>query len=117
MELNSYYQDRGMMKYNGFYLSEHTSSLEKEKNNRYAVISGKDEMTLETIYEVIDYSFFKNEQVSIQLNIKDIEGNFLPDVYGFIKGYDELGIYIDHMKIPLEQIRHIVILETTKWYQ
>ena len=71
----------------------------------------------EDIYEVIDYSFFKNEQVSIQLNIKDIEGNFLPDVYGFIKGYDELGIYIDHMKIPLEQIRHIVILETTKWYQ
>ena len=78
MELNSYYQDRGMMKYNGFYLSEHTSSLEKEKNNRYAVISGKDEMTLETIYEVIDYSFFNSILKEVPCPISVLLTHILP---------------------------------------
>ena len=31
------------MKYNGFYLSEHTASIEKDRNNRYAVIAGKED--------------------------------------------------------------------------
>lgn len=117
MELNNYYEDRGMMKYNGFYLSEHTSSLEKERNKRYGVITGKDEMSVESIYEVIDYSLFKHQQVSMQLNIKNSEGNFLPDIYGFIEGYDEANIYINKVKIPLEQIRHVLLVEISKWYK
>lgn len=117
MELNSYYEDRGMMKYNGFYLSEHMASLEKDRNNRYAIIAGKDEMSVEQIYELIDYALFKDKQVSIQVNVRDIEGNFMPDVYGFLNGYDETGLYINDIRIPLEQIRHVMLIETTKWYE
>lgn len=117
MELNQYYEDRGMMKYNGFYLSEHTASLKKEITNCYAIIAGKDEMTVDQIYELIDYALFKNQQVSIQVNIKDIGGNFMPDICGFLEGYDETGLYINHIRIPLEQIRHVMLLEATKWYQ
>ena len=117
MELNQYYEDRGMMKYNGFYLSEHTASLKKERDNFYAIIAGKDEMTVDQIYEVIDYALFKDQQVSIQVNIRDIEGNFMPDVCGFLEGYDETGLYLNKTRVPLEQIRHAMLLETTKWYQ
>ena len=99
MELNRYYEDRGMMKYNGFYLSEHTASIENDDTNRYAVIAGKDEMTAEEMYELIDYALFKYQQVSIQLNKKDIEGDFSPDIVGFIEGYDETGLYINNINV------------------
>ena len=117
MELNRYYEDRGMMKYNGFYLSEHTASIEKDRNNRYAVIAGKDEMAESDMYQLIEYALFKYQQVSIQLNMKDIEGDFLPDIFGFIEGYDETGLYINETKVPFDLIRHVMLIETTKWYE
>ncbi len=116
MELNAYYNDRGVKKYNGFYLSEHTATLDKERNNRYATIAGKDEMSPEQLYEVIDYALFKSKEVSIQLNMKDIEGDFLPDVCGVIDGYDEVNLYVNQVAVPFNQIRHAMLLETKTWY-
>ena len=117
MELNDYYHERGIVKYNGFYLSDHTSQMTKEENERNRVILGEEEMEEREIFETIDYALYKSLPVSIQLNLKDLEGNFLPNVSGELKGYNEASLYIDDYKMPLCQIRHIVLLERTKWYK
>ena len=49
--------------------------------------------------------------------MKDIEGDFLPDIFGFIEGYDETGLYINETKVPFDLIRHVMLIETTKWYE
>ena len=76
IELNDYYEDRGIVKYNGFYLSEHTADINKASTERNKVIAGRDQMSMELIFEIVDFAIYKNKRISIQLNIKDIEGNF-----------------------------------------
>ena len=38
-------------------------------------------------------------------------------VIGFIEGYDETGLYINETKVPFDLIRHVMLIETTKWYE
>lgn len=118
MKLNDYYHDRGIVKYNGFFLSEHTADLNKEQKETNKVIAAKEQMSEELIFEIIDFAIFKNKKIAVQLNIKDIEGNFMDDVVGFIKGYDEDEIYLsEDMTVPLSQIRHVIEIENSVWFK
>lgn len=115
MKLNDVYQDRGIQKYSGFFLSEHTAELNKDITKNNKVVLGKEKMTEELIFEVIDFSIYKNTQVAIQLDIKDANGNFFEDISGHIEGYDEECIYLNEIGVPLNQIRHIVTKEASSW--
>ncbi|MBO0477966.1 hypothetical protein DOK76_12910 [Vagococcus sp. DIV0080] len=117
IELNDYYHDRGIVKYNVFFLSEHTSGIEKTSSERNRVIADREKMSEELIFEIIDFSIYKNKKISIQLDIKDIEGNFLDDYVGFVSGYDEGFIYLDDVAVPITQIRNVLELETKSWYR
>ena len=117
IELNDYYEDRGIVKYNGFYLSEHTSDISKASTERNKVIAGRDQMSMELIFEIVDFVIYKNKRISVQLNIKDIEGDFLEDYIGFVSGYDERFIYLDTIPIPITQIRSIIELDEKPWYK
>lgn len=117
MRLNDVYQDRGIVKYNGFFLSEHTTSLNNEQKETGKIIKGKEQMSETLIFEIIDFAIFKSKRISIQLNMKDIEGNFLEDIEGFVNGYDEENIYLDDIKVPLMQIRHVTEIKATNWFK
>ncbi|MFW3539820.1 hypothetical protein [Vagococcus fluvialis] len=117
IELNDYYKDRGIVKYNGFYLSEHTADINKTSTERNKVIAGRHQMSMELIFEIVDFVIYKNKRISIQLNIKDIEGNFLEDYTGFVSGYDERFVYLDNVPIPITQIRSVIELDENPWYK
>ncbi len=74
-------------------------------------------MSMELIFKIINFEIYKNKRISIQLNIKDIEGNFLEDCTGFVSGYDERFIYLNSMPILIPQIRNIVELDEKLWYK
>lgn len=57
----------------------------------------------------------KRRPVAIQLEQLDMEGKYLDDVVGMIKGYDELGIYIDDQKVDYDEIRHVELYDWHKW--
>lgn len=67
IELNDYYEDRGIVKYNGFYLSEHTADINTASIERNKVIAGRDQMSMELIFEIVDFAIYKNKRISIQL--------------------------------------------------
>ncbi|MBO1087125.1 hypothetical protein [Enterococcus mundtii] len=115
MRLNDYYNDRGIQKYNGFYLSEHSSEINNTNQERNKIISGKEQLTEEEIYDLINYSIYKSRKVAIQMNIKDINGNFLEEIRGFINGCKDDIIFLNSTEIPLSQIRHIRIIKNTNW--
>lgn len=117
IRLNDIYQDRGIQKYNGFFLSEHTTSLNENDSEQSTIIPAKKQQSETLIFEIIDFAIFKNIKLAIQLNIRDIEGNFLPDVRGFVSGYDEEYLYLDDIGIPIDQIRYVVELDSKNWFE
>ncbi|MGY3765625.1 hypothetical protein ACWOAH_03610 [Vagococcus vulneris] len=116
IKLNNYYYDRGIQKYNGFYLFEHMREVDVDQKIRDNLITAETEMTESDIFEIIDYSLYKDLEIIIQLNLRDMEGGYMPDIRGKLMGYDEDYLYIEDMTIQLNQIRHISLEEAKAWY-
>lgn len=103
------------MKWMGFYLSEHTSTIEKEKKERRFVWPQKPQMTIKEISALLEQARLTGRAVIIQLEEMNLEGLYPPDVSGPILGYDELGIYIGKQKVHYDEIRHVAIDQFKKW--
>jgi len=105
------YQDRGMVKWAGFYLSEHTSSMEKEQTKRRNPEVLKQEMSEDEIENVLSFALLKNQFVSIQL-LEIEQGVFKgKTITGKIVGYDNGLIQIvtqygKEVGIDFEEIYH-----------
>lgn len=118
IELNHYYHDRGIKKYLGFYLSEHTRELHQLDKEQSLVNEGKEMMTFDDIFDVINIAIMKQIPVVIQPNVANSEdGSFFDEIKGKINGFTETTIYIDDLSIELSLIRHIEFTSDVKWYQ
>lgn len=118
IELNHYYHDRGIKKYLGFYLSEHTRELHQRDKEQSLVNEGKDMMTFDDIFEIINTAIMKQTSVVIQPNVANSDdGGFFDEIKGKINGFTETTIYIDDLPIELSLIRHIELTSDAKWYQ
>lgn len=109
------YQDRGMGKWGGFYLSEHTAEISKDDKQRKKINVKKERMTAEEIDQVLHAARLKTEMISIQKEIVDQDNNYMDDVVGYISGYDERGIFLGEEKIDYDEIRNVSIVPFRKW--
>lgn len=116
-EFFKYYQDRGMKKWGGFHLSEHTASIKQEKKEKQVIILPKCRMTTDEIEQLLALSLKKNKCIAIQKEEVDINGHYQTDVVGQIKGQSSAGIFIEEELIEYDSIRHVEIVETSKWHQ
>lgn len=115
IEAKSIYHDRGMIKYQGFYLSDHTALLKKLYANEAKNNLKKEQMSMEDIDRVLFTARQSNKPIAIQLELLDQEGQYFDDVIGFIQGHDSLGIYIADQKVNYDEIRNVEITELKKW--
>ncbi|WP_273951015.1 hypothetical protein [Leuconostoc mesenteroides] len=102
------YRERGKIKWNGYFLSDHTSSLTKEGIQRNAITKKLPAISLNDAQDILRHASANYHAVAVQQNIKDNEGNLIPNVTGLINGFSELGVYIDHQFIAFEDIRTVV---------
>lgn len=109
------YQDRGLLKWIGFYLSDHTEKLVKEEQSRKNVNLAKEQMESEEIQKILQTAVLKRLPVKIQKEERDINGYFSDDIIGQINGGDELGLYIGGQKIGYDEIRNIELMDWHKW--
>lgn len=74
------YQDRGMMKWQGFYLSDHTSSLQKvdKKDQMKLNRTHSDKMEIEEIEKIINTAVVKKLPVRIERSVQDKDGYVAP---------------------------------------
>lgn len=90
------YIDRGMIKWQGFYLSNHTSALDAEHETKGKILERKvwPQMTVKKIIDVINKAIVKNKIVKIQTNKYDSNSVFeslvIERINSFVK--DELNI-------------------------
>ena len=109
------YEDRGMKKWQGFFLSEHTANVHKENQRINKVVPQKRKMTQGEIGQIFEFAFNNNRQVVVQLEIKDAEGKYFDDTVGFILGYDELGFMVGDTKVHYDEIRNVELFNFKKW--
>lgn len=109
------YHDRGMKKWAGFYLSEHTAIMETLKQTEQAVATQKEQLTASQISDILQEALLKDLTIAIQKEEVDSDGHYSQDSIGKIQGHDELGLYIDGQKIGYDEIRHVAFHKLTKW--
>lgn len=110
IELNSYYHDRGIVKYQGMFLAEHTERIKKEFEATMTM--SYDELSTIEISSVIEEAFTKNIPVSIQTNTINLNNRQHDDaLIGFISGFDTTHLYINTTAIPYHSIWHIQLFD------
>lgn len=92
------YQDRGMLKWQGFYLSDQTSKLNKAARQQYETNHRQHspEMTSEAINHVIQKSLLKNLPVKIELNEISQDHIIPPSIKGRIQGFYQNKLVIEN---------------------
>lgn len=106
-----HYQDRGMKKWTGFFLSDHSLKINKSKVQHNTIYPKKSEMTQTKISTTLLQAFSNHYSISIQLKNIDDNGNYSADVVGLVEGYqDKDTIIVSNQKINLEEINHVEII-------
>lgn len=115
------YDDRGMAKWMGFYLSEHTSEMEKDNTLRNTVYYRREKMSELEISRILDTAFKYHYSVNIQLNELNTEGFAFEDIVGVVEGYNGNKIYLSVETgiriILLDSINNISLSTPDKWSQ
>lgn len=114
------YQDRGMAKWMGFYLSEHTSEMRKADQDHLHIFPRREAMDEHHIFEVLTHAFENKETVNIQLNFLNAEGYSFEDKIGVIEGYEGNKIYLldetgTIQIIYIDSISNLFVQSSMKW--
>ncbi|GAB6091960.1 hypothetical protein [Furfurilactobacillus curtus] len=105
------YVDRGMLKWQGYYLSDHTSALKKEAAIKHEHHLAKPQQSTMTITKILAQAFTKHQHVSIQCLSHRSDGQLMADITGAVLGYQENNVYLSHKQsVAISEIRHIEIL-------
>ncbi len=115
MSFKQEFHDRGMKKWGGFYLSEHSATQEKQAQNEKNKPLQKPQLETAAIEQLLNTAIVKQLEVAIQIEQVDMDGNYSPDTVGPISGSDEQGLYIGSTKILFDEIRHVELLTQKKW--
>lgn len=112
---NHVYQDRGILKWRGMFLSEHTAELAKEEE-RTKEVPRLPQQTQQEIEYYLERSMQHNKILSLQLNELNEYGAAKHHVEGVFRGFVDLDtILINEEYIEFSDIRHIQIKEFQKW--
>jgi len=108
---DNYYQDRGKMKWQGFYLSDHTAALNHQKKELEEEHALRKQQSNEEITKFLMQSYSYNQIIKVQLNIFDKNNQVKDDLTGEISGYDDDLFYLDNKKqFRLGEIRNVEVV-------
>lgn len=108
-----YYVDRGMMKWQGYYLSDHTSMLNVEAENKRQRLNQKirPQDSKQQIAATIEVAITKCREVVVQINERDQNNQLAEEIQGKILGYSGDELYFgDDVFIKIELIRNIRLI-------
>jgi hypothetical protein len=116
------YDDRGMAKWMGFYLSEHTSEMEKDNTIRNTIYYRREKMSEIEISSILDTAYRYRYSVIIQLDALNTEGFAFEDVTGVVEGFNGNKLYLSDVEtgiqiVSINSINHIALSTTEKWSQ
>ncbi|BDR56466.1 DNA polymerase III subunit alpha [Xylocopilactobacillus apis] len=113
------FKDRGMMRWFGFYLSDHSLAIRKQKKQEHQILAQKHhlQMSFSEIAETISLALVHQSQVIIEKNDTEIKNGEMIDsaqIKGFIQGYSDDGLVVDEQEIPYQEIKYLTLYQGTK---
>ncbi|MFL2077149.1 hypothetical protein [Marinilactibacillus psychrotolerans] len=116
------YKDRGMIKWMGMMLSDHSEALiELEKEEREAEPHGKEKHTMEEVSKLLFKAYYTNQPVKIQADFLK-NGSYYKDVECKVVGHNgEDKVYLklkdgDLRAVGIKYIRNIERMNNLEWY-
>ena len=103
------YQDRKMKKWQGFFLSDHTMAINKDKQKRSVKHPAKQTMSMEEISLQLLKAYGNHRMVHLQVKVMNSDDQLPADIVGFVSGYSDDGIIVAGQKIALEDINNISV--------
>lgn len=103
------YQDRGMVKWAGFYLSDHVLKMSQQSKRDAYVEVKKEEMSIEDISKILMKAFSEYCLVSVQLSTLDVEGSLQRSFQGHLLGIEEDNVIIDDHVVCISDINHVEV--------
>ncbi|MFW8576206.1 hypothetical protein ACOJBY_05270 [Enterococcus entomosocium] len=73
-----------MVKWGGFYLTEHTKAIDGERTIERSKPIQKFQMDVNEIAETLNQATLKNKSVAIKIEAHDRDENYFPDIVGHI---------------------------------
>lgn len=110
------YEDRKKLKWVGFFLSEHTADIARIEKDLNYTCPAKPEMDEKEISDFLQTAVTKNRKLAIQLN-HVVDDKYMPDIVGFFKGYDDIGIYLDDTLAHYDETRNVEFYTEQKWFE
>lgn len=114
------YPDRGMAKWLGWILSDHSAYMEQEAIKERPILAKK-EMTAEEVEAVLQQAWLHTRPISVQLNI-EFNQHYQADIRGMMVGFADGQIYLQDQEgvensVQVDLIRHVELLEVQKWWR
>lgn len=101
------YQDRGMKKWAGFFLSDHSLKINKDNQKRRTVYCKKSPITQNEIRKSLMKSFAEHRQIAVQIKEITEDNQVKPNIIGFVDGYQEDAAIISNHFVNINDINHI----------
>ncbi|MGX7041198.1 hypothetical protein ACWN9M_05395 [Leuconostoc lactis] len=101
------YRERGKVKWNGYFLSDHTSSLKSEARERHQQTKRLPRMTVEDIRQTLMRALLEYHEVVVQQDMQDETGKLFKNIVGGVDGFSDRGVVIDKEHILFENIRAV----------
>ena len=113
------YQDRGMIKWQGFLLSDHNEQMKEEGKDR-AFVAPKLLQSFEKRATVLSNAYYLKREVAIQMNILE-NAHYQKDIIGYVLGVDDNQIFLQTedkiQMLSMDTIRNVQITDSTKWFK
>lgn len=115
------YDDRGMMKWMGWLLSDHSAFMEQERHKQLDRLRPVNpEMTPSQIDAALQTAFEQSQNVTVQLDTLEND-QYVPEVTGLVIGFNAGQLYLqlknDGLRaLALDEIRCVAVIKSERWW-
>lgn len=108
------YRDRGMKKWQGYFLSDHTAALKKQADAEAEIYEPLPKMPQADIRSILNRAYANHNTVEIQLSDVNSDTQFFPPLRGKVSGTDgrtkDALVLDDGTTVPISKIRNIRLI-------
>lgn len=112
------YPDRKMLKWQGFFLSEHQEAFSDEQNEQHFPELG--EQSPEEIGEILEIAWKTKQTVLVQCKERTIDGE-LTSILATVEGFSENVVFLLEKArihtVMIDQLQAVELIEETRWFQ
>lgn len=101
------YHDRGMMKWAGFYLSDHTQQLEKVTRHLRYMPTKQPQLSREEVTQLILKAFNHHLPIILQLNALGVDSDQIQEYQGYVTALRAQGFYLGNQQFSLLDVHHV----------